>query len=129
MDQEAPATQGSDQEYQIILFLPVVSIPKKIIKSARGVLSRLTDLPTTTSISFHSWIFTTYLLTKIHLRGNQKCIIKAINSSWILMISASFVVEQLRFTAFQRHQNHQNPLRSDPCYGPFLICQKFIFRK
>ena len=52
------------------------------------------------------------------------------NSGQVFMDFDDFgVVEQLRFTAFQRHQNHQNLLRSDPFHGPFLICQKSIFHK
>ena len=39
------------------------------------------------------------------------------------------VVEELRFKAFQRHQNHQNPFIFDPLHGPFLIRPKSIFRK
>ena len=31
------------------------------------------------------------------------------------------VVEELRFRAFQRHQNHQHPLRFAPLHGPDSI--------
>ena len=34
------------------------------------------------------------------------------------------VLGELRFSAFERHQNHQNPLGVDPFRGPFIIRQE-----
>ena len=37
------------------------------------------------------------------------------------------VVEKLKFRAFQRHQNHQDPLNIAPFRAPVLVCPEFIF--